>query len=285
VQHFGKGLSRGAEVKAFAWGVVVGGDEAAETAGRERGEVGFAGDEAAHSSDGVFDAALLPRRVWVAEEGFDRQTAQREVASELGAIVEGDGLTERLRQTGEQIEEMSGDAVRCLAGQSDRQQEAGLALMHGQDRLAVFCEHHQVGLPMSAGGAIGDLFWPVCHGNTAFNEVCRASALSAAAASFALAAGQIVPPAVVLGAGKLGVDETIDALIGDHLAALLALEPAGDLFGRPPACEPLNDGCSQALVSFQARSLPAPGPGLLLGVTRFVPHLGAAIALQLPRDR
>ena len=285
MQQLGKGLSRGAEVKAFAWGVVVGGDEAVETAGRERGKVGFAGDEAAHSPDGIFDTALLPGRVGIAEEGLDRQAAQQEVTSKLGAVIEGHGLAERLWQAGEQVEEMTGNAMGRLAGQADRQQEAGLALVHGEDRLAVFCEHHQIGFPVPAGRAIGGLDGPVCHGNTAFNEVWGAATLSAATASFALAAGQIVSPAVVLGAGNLGIDETIDALIGDHFATLLALEPAGDLFGRPSACEPLNDGCSQALVAFEARSFPAPGPGLLLGVAGLVSHLSAAIALQLPRDR
>jgi hypothetical protein len=60
------------------------------------------------------------------------------MASELGAVVEGDGLTQRLRYGAKQIEEMTSDAVCRLAGQADCQQEAGLALMHGQDRLTVF---------------------------------------------------------------------------------------------------------------------------------------------------
>src|SRR5688572_3628502 len=101
---------------------------------------------------------------------------------------------------------------------------------------------------MAAGGAAGSLERAFRQGNTAFNEVLRAAALSAAAATFALAARQISPPAIVLGAGKLGIDEAVDALIGDHLTAPFPLEPAGDLFGRPAACEPLNDGGSQALI-------------------------------------
>jgi len=157
--------------------------------------------------------------------------------------------------------------------------------MHGQDGLAVFCEHHQVGLPVTATDAAANLDRPFCHGNTAFNEACRASALPAPAAAFALAARQIVAPAIVLGAGDLGVDEAIDALVGDHLAPLLQGEPAGDLLGRPTACEPLNDGGSQALIAFQARALPPPGAGLLVGVAGSVPDLGAPIALQFPRNR
>jgi hypothetical protein len=207
------------------------------------------------------------------------------MTGELGTVVEGDGLTERLGQAAEQIDEMACDAVGSLAGQPDCEQQAGFALVHGQDRLAVFCEHHQVGFPVTAGGSIGGINRPVCHGNTAFNEAWRATALPAATASLALAAGQIPAPAIVFGAGDLGVDEAIDALIGNRAALLFALEPAGDLLGRPAACEPLKDGVSQALIALQARPLPAPGPGLLLGVAGFVPHLRAAIALQLPRDR
>jgi hypothetical protein len=189
VQHLGKGLGRGSEVKAFAWGVVVGGDEVAKSAVRERSEVGFAGDEAAHSADGVLDAAFLPGRVGIAEERLDRQAAQCEVACELSAIVEGDGLPEWLRQTAKQIEKMASDPVSGFVRQPDREQQAGLALVHGQDRLAVFCEHHQVGFPVTGSRTIGGLDWPFCHGNTAFNEVLRASALPAAAAALALATG------------------------------------------------------------------------------------------------
>jgi len=153
------------------------------------------------------------------------------VAGELGAVIESYGLTERSGQVSEQIDEMTGDAVGRLVGQAYREQEAGLALVYGQDRLTVFCEHHQVGFPVTGGGAAGDLGWTVCHGNTAFNEVLRTSSLPASASALALAAGQIVPPAIVFGTGKLGVDEAVDALIGDHLAPLLAFEPAGDLLG------------------------------------------------------
>ncbi|WP_210164297.1 hypothetical protein, partial [Bradyrhizobium sp. WSM2254] len=66
----GEGLCRGSEVKAFARGVVVGGNGLAEALGWELFEVGLSGDEAAQAADGVLDAALLPRRVGVAEEGL-----------------------------------------------------------------------------------------------------------------------------------------------------------------------------------------------------------------------
>ena len=57
-------------------------------------QVGLSGQEAAHAADGVLDAALLPRRVRVAEVGADAQGVEVVMASELGAVVEGDGLPE-----------------------------------------------------------------------------------------------------------------------------------------------------------------------------------------------
>src|SRR5215218_6913765 len=108
---------------------------------------------------------------------------------------------------------MPGHAISHLVGQSDGKQQARFAFMHGQDRLTVFSEHHQVGLPVTASGSIGGLSWAFVQGNTAFNEVLRASTLPAAAAALALAARQTTPPAIVLGAGQLGIDEAVDALV------------------------------------------------------------------------
>jgi hypothetical protein len=59
------------------------------------------------------------------------------MAGELGAVIEGDGLTQRWRHGAEQLEEMTSDAICLLAGQPYREQEAGLTLMHGQNRLTV----------------------------------------------------------------------------------------------------------------------------------------------------
>src|SRR3954453_915654 len=61
-------------------------------------------------------------------------------------------------------------------------------------------------------------------------EVGRTSAaLPAPTAPLALAARQTSAPAIVFGAGELGVDEAVDALVGDHLASMLEGEPAGNL--------------------------------------------------------
>jgi hypothetical protein len=280
-----KDLRRGPEVKAFAWGVVVGGDRVAETTGWEFGEVGLARDEAAHAADGIFDAAFLPGRVGIAEESLHQEALQGKMRSELGAVVEGDGLTHRLWQGLEQAHEMACDTGSELALETDAEQETRGTLVHGQDLLAVFGEHHQVGLPMARGLAIGGLDGSFIQANTAFDEACGTSAPLAAATALALAARQIAAPAEVRGAGDLGIDEAVDALVGDHLATVLAGQAAGDLLGRPALAKAFQHRAAQAGLPFEARARPAPRSHLLLGIAGSVTDLNAPIAVQLPRDR
>src|ERR1700759_75732 len=63
-----------------------------------------------------------------------------------------------------------------------------------------------------------------------------------------------------------------------------AVQPTGDLLGRPAAAEAIQHEVAQLGIAFQARALPAPGGGLLLRIDRFVAYLHTAIALQLARD-
>ena len=138
MQHLGEGLCRGSEVKAFARRVVVGGDRLADAAGRELCEVGRAGDEAAQAAEGVLDAAFLPGRVGVAEEGLHQEALQGKVSGELGAVVERDGAAQRLWYGFEQAHEMAGDAGGEFALDGDREQQARGALVDRQDGLTVF---------------------------------------------------------------------------------------------------------------------------------------------------
>ncbi len=284
-QLTGKGLRRGSVVKAFARGVVVGSDAFSEPGGGQGRQVGLAGDEATHSSDGVLDAALLPGCVRIAEEGLDRETMQRQMTGELGAVVEGDGLAQLLWQVGEDAYEMTGDAARNLAGDANAEQQARRALMHGQHGLAVLREHHQVGLPMSGHAAVGHLERPICQGNTAFDEACGAAALLAAAAPLALGARQVAPPVEVRGAAELCIDEAVDGLVGDHLAPVFASQSASDLLGRPAPAKAFHYRAAQVGLPFEASARPAPRSHLLLGIDWLVVDLDAPIAAQLPRDR
>ncbi len=58
-----------------------------------RRQVGLARQGAPHPSDGVLDAAFLPRRVGVTKEGLDAKIMESMMPCELGAVVEGDRLT------------------------------------------------------------------------------------------------------------------------------------------------------------------------------------------------
>jgi hypothetical protein len=107
VQHFGEGLCGCPEVKAFAWRAVVGGDERAKALVRQGGEIGLAWQEASHAADGVLDAALLPGRVAITEEGCDRQAMQGGMPGKLGAVVEGNGPAQLDRQGAKQSDEMA----------------------------------------------------------------------------------------------------------------------------------------------------------------------------------
>jgi hypothetical protein len=45
------------------------------------------------------------------------------MTSELGTVVEGDGLAQALRDAGKQARELTGNAARDLAGETDAEQQ------------------------------------------------------------------------------------------------------------------------------------------------------------------
>jgi hypothetical protein len=225
VQHLGEGLGRGSPVKALSRGVVVGGHERTEAGVRQVGEIGFARDKAAHAADGVLDAAFLPRRVRVAEEGLNAEPVKLVMSGELGAVIEGNGSAQVKRQRGEDRAEVTGDAVGLLVGWPHGDEQARLPLVHGQHGLAVFGEQHQVGFPMAGRLAVGGIGRAFRQGNPAFDEADGATAFAATTAALALGPRQVVTPAIVLVAGDLRVDEAVDGLVADDLAAALTGEP------------------------------------------------------------
>src|ERR1700689_2865718 len=90
VQHFLEDLRRRGEVKALPGGVVIGTDQRVEALVGEGCEIGLARDEATHAANGIFDTALLPWRIGIAEEGLEVELMEQAMARELGAIVESD---------------------------------------------------------------------------------------------------------------------------------------------------------------------------------------------------
>jgi len=92
-----EGFSRGFEVKAFSRRMIVGANQSIESLGCEGGEISLSWNESPHTADRVLDAALLPRRVAVAEIGLDGETVQPVMARELGAVVERHGPAQPAR--------------------------------------------------------------------------------------------------------------------------------------------------------------------------------------------
>src|ERR1043166_4707088 len=103
-------------------------------------------------------------------------------------------------------------------------------------------------------------------------------------APLVLGPGQIVTPGAIVGAADLGVNEAVDRLVADRGPGLLALEPAGDLLGRPATSQTAENEFAQLGIALQPRPLPAPGGSLFLGVGGFIANLAAMVALQLARN-
>ena len=78
--------------EAFARRVLVGQHEPCEAGSQAGGQIGSALEGAAQVPNGMLDAASLPRRIQVAEDGGAPECRQVGVPGELGAVVERDGL-------------------------------------------------------------------------------------------------------------------------------------------------------------------------------------------------
>ena len=91
-------------------------------------------------------------------------------------------------------------------------------------------------------------------------------------------------PAIILGAGDLGVDEAIDAFVADREVSALAAQAPGDLLGGPTLGKAAQNDALQLGLAFEARAHPAPCPRLLMGIARLVSDLSAAIASYLPSN-
>ena len=103
-----------------------------------RGEVGFARQEAAHAADGVLDAAFLPGGVGIAEEGLDaRGCAAGEWRANSVPLSKVMVWRSGCGRAPSRLHEMAAMTGAALLGGRIAEQQAGGALMHGQDGLAV----------------------------------------------------------------------------------------------------------------------------------------------------
>ena len=246
----------------------------------ESHQVGLAGQGPAQAADGVFDAALLPGRVGLTEEGLEAESMEGIMPRKLRPVIEGD----RLAPGGGQGREERGDGVRDrrggFAGGPRGNQQAGVALMEGQDGLAVDPEHHQIGLPMARGAAIRDRSRPLRQRAAQSDEGRRAAPLVAPAPAFGFGLRQIVAPGVLCFAGHLRIDEAVDGLVGDDRSVRLPGEAAGHLLGGPAVLEPRQDRGAERAVAVELGALPAARPGLLVGIAWAVALGAGRIAVQ-----
>ena len=199
------------------------------------GEVGFTGQVAAHATDGVFDAAILPRLVGVAEEGGEAEgRGEWVMLGELGAVIEGDGRAQGGRQRGEPVEafEHGRSGFMGLAGEAER---ARGAFVSGQHGLAVFAEEQEIGFPVAGVGAVVGLGRAVVNRHAVLQELDRTASGPAESAPAGLAAGQPAVPVILWGGA--GVDKPGDRLVPDPLWAARSAQPTGDRLGGPTRLE------------------------------------------------
>ena len=275
-EHF----RRGPVVQTLAGRIIVQLHQLRKPGVRQGRQVGLAGQPAAQAPDGVFDPSFLPGRVGVTAEGFDPEGMELVVAGELGTIVEGDRLPPGGGQGPQQSGEGGGNRGGRFAGGPDGEQQAGVAFMYGQHRLAIGAEEHQIGFPMARGLAVGSGGGPFFQGPPVADAGGGAAAPAPAPAPAPLGAGEVVTPGPVrLGAGGLGVDEAIDGLVGDDGLARLPPEPASDLLWRPAVFEAGEHPRTERGIPVETGAAPAPGAGLLLGIAGLVALLAGGIAL------
>ena len=248
----------------------------------ESHQVGLAGQGPAQAADGVFDAALLPGRVGLTEEGFEAERMEGIMPRKLRPVIEGDRLAPRGGQGREEGGDGVGDRRGGFAGGARGDQQAGVALMEGQDGLAVDPEQHQIGLPMARGTAIRDRRRPLRQRAAQSDKGRRAAPLVATAPAFGFGLRQIVAPGVLCFAGHLRIDEAVDGLVGDDRSVLLPSEAAGHLLGGPAVLELRQDRGAERAVAVELGALPAARPGLLVGIAWAVALGGGPIAVQLP---
>ena len=207
------------------------------------------------------------------------------VARKLRPVIEGDGLAPRGGQGRQQGVHGLGDGGGGLPGGPRGYEQAGVALMEGQDGLAVDPEQHQVGLPVTGGAAIRDGARPLGQRAAQGDEGRRATAFEAAAAAFGFRPRQVVAPGVLCFAGHLRIDEAVDGLVGDDRSVLLPSEAAGHLLGGPAVLELRQDRGAERAVAVELGALPAPRPGLLVGIAWLVALGGGPIAVQFSSHR
>ena len=115
--------------------------------------------------------------------------------------------------------------LEALAWGSEGDEDAGVAFVEGEDGVSIGPEQHQVGLPVARGEAVIGGLGALGDGATQSHEGGGAVPFAGSPTPLRLGMGQVVAPAVVLLACHLGVDEPVDALMGDDRISRLHSQP------------------------------------------------------------
>ena len=191
VQHLvGENFSRSIIPQALARGIVVGLDQLAKAFLGQGSQVGLAGQEAAHSADGVLHPPFLPGGADIAEEGLDTPGMELVMPGELGAVVEGDTLAPLGREGGQDGSHCLGDGVSGLAWGAPGDEQTGVTFVEGEDHLTVGTKEHQVGLPVAGTPALGGVPGPLAQGPALGDEGGWAATPASPVAPFGLGSGR-----------------------------------------------------------------------------------------------
>ena len=157
--------------------------------------------------------------------------------------------------------------------------------MSDQNSLTILSKEHQIPFPVTCLAPLVDVGRAPIDGHSVLDMIHRATAFVSTPTPLAFSTGQIVPPAVVLGAADLRVDKAIDRLMADHRTSLFLLQSSGNLSGRPTLSQTLEHLFLKIRLTQQPTSPPTTTLSLLLSIRRLITDLGAAVALQLARYR
>ena len=254
-------------------------------------EVGVSGQQAAQTTNRVFDAALLPRRVRVAEPGLDaKPPAQEIVFAELRSVIEGHGLAHARGHRFHQGAEIVGDRLRRSHLLPHQQGAPRSAFLHHQQELSRFAKAHEVGLPIARARSALHHSRTIMNGNPLQYGRRRPSAVGQTLSATVLLARQPAMQRFVEGP-TAPINVTVDRLVADAVAARSLGHAPGNLLRRPSRDEMLQNLLTKFRLTFQLvgstasmttqhqllRALRIVAPGPLLG------HL--TVALQFTADR
>lgn len=172
-------------------------------------EIGLAWQGASQASDGIFDAAFLPGRSDIAEEGlYSGLFGDPVMEGEFRAIIERHGLAHGIGEVMDHGGKVGGCPVGLAVLGSVNDGEARRALMGDEDGLAILGEQHEIGFPMAWCFAVIGLVASLAYRTPLLDDVDHAAASAAETASPMLGAGQEAMPVILL--SRAMIDEAID---------------------------------------------------------------------------